>query len=131
MPYDPPAGDDVNFVFQGDYTPPSGDDVDFYFGLVAEVSIDGISRDIVRDDTGFEKTYIRWYSNLPGEYRVELGGSQVYEGKLIDSGFVAADDTVENTITWEDITTWSGYTGEGTYNIKVYVRSSDNIWNSD
>jgi hypothetical protein len=130
MPYTPPAGDDVNFVFTGEYTPPSGDGVDFYFGLVATISLDGISRDNVRDDSGFEKTFVRWYSSIPGEYRVELGGSAVYQGKLIDSGWVAANDTVENTITWQDITTWSGYTGVGNYNINVYVKSSDNIWNN-
>ena len=29
MPYNPPPGDSVNFVFSGDYIPPSGDGVDF------------------------------------------------------------------------------------------------------
>jgi hypothetical protein len=130
MPYTPPAGDDVNFVFQGEYIPPSGDGVDFYFGLVASIAIDGISRDTVYDDPGFNSTKIRWYSNIPGEYRVELGGSAVYQGKLLDTGFIAANHTVENTLYDSDITTWSGYTGEGSYQIKVYVKSSDNIWNN-
>jgi hypothetical protein len=130
MPYTPPDGDDVNFVFQGDYTPPSGDGVDFYFGLVATISMDSISRDIVRDDAGFEITKIRWYSSIPGEYRVELGGSAVFGGKLLDTGFIAANDTVETILSWSDITTWSGYTGEGNYAVKVYVKSSDNIWNN-
>jgi hypothetical protein len=131
MPYTPPDGDDVNFVFQGDYIPPDGDGVDFYFGLVASVSIDGISRDTVYGSTaGFNVTKIRWYSSIPGEYRVELGGSSVYQGKLLDTGYIAANHTVENVVSDSDITTWSGYTGEGSYQIKVYVRSSDNIWNN-
>jgi len=132
MPYTPPVGDDVNFVFQGDYIPPAGDGVDFYFGLVASISIDGISRDTVYGSTtGFNVTKIRWYSNLPGEYRVELGGSEVYQGKLLDTGYIAANHTVENVIADSDITTWSGYTGEGSYQIKVYVKSDDNIWNNE
>jgi hypothetical protein len=131
MPYTPPAGDDVNFVFQGSYVPPSGDGVDFYFGLVATILLDGISRDTVYSGTvGFNETKIRWYSNLPGEYRVELGGNAVYQGKLLDTGYIAANHTVENVLYDSDFTTWSGYTGEGSYQIKVYVKSSDNIWNN-
>lgn len=134
MPYNPPPGDSVNFVFTGEYIPPSGDGVDFYFGLVASITIDGISRDTVYDSSavsGFNVTKIRWYSDIPGEYRVELGGSEAFQGKLLDTGYIAANHTVENTIYDTDITTWSGYTGEGSYQIKVYVRSDDNIWNRD
>jgi hypothetical protein len=132
MPYNPPPGDSVNFVFQGDYIPPSGDGVDFYFGLVASISIDGISRDTVYSGiNGFNVTKIRWYSDIPGEYRVELGGSSPYEGKLLDTGYIAANHTVENLLYDSDIITWSGYTGEGSYQIKVYVRSDDNIWNNE
>ena len=130
MPYTPPAGDAVNFIFQGSYVPPSGDGVDFYFGLVATILLDGISRDSVENIDGFNLTKIRWYSNLPGEYRVELGGNAVYQGKLLDTGYIAANHTVENIISSNDFTTWSGYTGDGSYQIKVYVKSSDNIWNN-
>jgi len=130
MPYNPPPGDSVNFVFTGEYVPPAGDGIIFYFGLVASISLDGLSRDTIYNGLeGFNRTIIRWYSDIPGEYRVELGGNGPFQGKLLDRGYVAANHTVENIIYDSDITTWSGYSGVGNYQVKVYVRSDDNIWN--
>ena len=128
MPYTPPDGDDVNFVFQGDYTPPSGDGVDFYFGLVATIYLDGQSRDSISDDSGFNNSILRWYSDISGDYRVELGGAEAFAGLLLEEGFCPANYTMEYVLYDNVLTTWSGYSGAGSYSVNVYVKSSDNIW---
>ena len=128
MPYTPPAGDDVNFVFSGEYIPPSGDNVDFYFGLVATIAIDGQSRDKIDDDYGFNISILRWHSDIAGEYRVELGGAAAFQGLLLEEGHVPANYTMEYRLYHDKITTWSGYSDAGNYYVNVYVKSEDNIW---
>lgn len=130
MPYIPPSGDNVNFVFSGDYVPPAGDKINFYFGEIASVSVDSISRSSIYNGIeGFNTTIVRWSSGKPGLYRVELGGNAPFQGKLLDSGFVGAHYIIENVIHDVDITTWSGYSGSGDYQINIYIQGDNGLWN--
>jgi len=126
--YTPPNGDDVNFSFPTGYNAPDGDDVNFLFGLVASFSMLDPSRNIIYNNDGFGETILTWESDIAGDYRIEIGGDAVFEGDLIDSGYVPAEYTMRYMLTDSDITTASGYSGAGDYVVNVYVKSSDNIW---
>lgn len=128
MAYTPPAGDAVNFTFTGDYTAPEGDQVHFLFGVVACVTIEHVSRTTLTNQTGFDTSTIKWNSSASGPYRVEVGGSGQATGGLIDSGYCAADASVDTEVQDDDVTTWSGFTGAGSYRFNVYVQSVDDIW---
>lgn len=128
MAYTPPAGDAVNFTFTGSYSAPEGDAVHFLFGVVACVTINHVSRTNVTNQTGFDTSTIKWTSSAAGPYRVEIGGSGQSTGGLVDSGYCATDSAVFTDVEDDDITTWSGYTGAGSYRFNVYVQSVDDIW---
>jgi len=126
--YTPPSGDDVNFSFPGGYNAPDGDDVNFLFGLVASFSMFDPSRDTIYSSTGFGETILTWRSDISGDYRIEIGGNAAFDGDLIDSGYALAEYTMKYVLTEDDITSATGYSGEGDYVINVYVKSSDDIW---
>lgn len=126
--YTPPDGDDVDFSFAGSYTPPAGDSTHFLFGTVAVITIGNISRELVYNDTGFRTSIVRWSSDIDGEYRIEIGGTGVNTGALIASGNVIGSYEMETAVDYTDITTASGYAGEGDYQFNVYVKGSDDIW---
>lgn len=131
MAYTPPAGDNVNFTFEGGYTPPAGNNVDFLFGVVAYVTIDSISRNIIYDDQtadGFNRSIIRWKADAPGDYRIELGGDGVSTGDLIESGATYANFQVRTEITDADLEAATTFSGVGSYRFNVYVESEDGIW---
>jgi len=131
MAYTPPAGDNVDFTFQGGYTPPAGDNVNFLYGSVAENTIDSISRNYVLDDAvhdGYVTSVIRWHSSLGGPYRVEMSGSGVSTGDLVKSGNTFANFVVRTEISDSDIEGATTFSGAGTYRFNVYVKSADNIW---
>lgn len=130
--YTPPSGDAVNFTFSGSYTPPSGDDVDLLFGTTATVTVieppESPSRLSFSGDTGFDRTTVKWSSDISGEYRIELGGSGANTGDLLAAGACVAGKEMQNTITYNDVTTASGYSGAGQYRINIYVKSEDDLW---
>ena len=128
MAYSPPDGDNVNFEFPGDYTPPVGDHVNFLFGVVACVTIEQVSRETLTNQIGFDTSIIRWASSASGPYRIEIGGSDRTFGGLVDSGYCATDGSINTEIQDDDVTTWSGFTGAGSYRFNVYVKSVDDIW---
>lgn len=131
MPYTPPAGDNVDFTFQGGYVPPAGDNVDFLFGIVAVITIDSVSRNKIFDDAlnaGYNKSVIRWSSSVDGPYRVEIGGDSVSTGSLVRSGSTFADFVIRNEITDADVEAATTFSGTGSYRFNVYVKSDDNIW---
>jgi hypothetical protein len=132
MPYTPPSGDDVDFVFQGGYVPPAGDNVDFLFGIVAFITIESISRNIIYDDelhTGFYTSVVRWQSSASGSYRMEVGGDGVSSGDLVKEGNTFGDFVVRTDITDSDIEDASTtFSGAGSYRFNIYVLSADNIW---
>jgi hypothetical protein len=128
--YTPPAGDDVNFSFTGAYEVPDGDDVNFLFGLVATISMFDPSRYNMYDGDA-DTTILRWRSDIEGEYRVRIGGTDHTNGYLYDEGWVPAEYIMMHEFTVADLQAAAGvYTGPGSYNINVYVKSSDNIWSS-
>ena len=127
--YTPPAGDDVDFIFSGSYASPEGDEVDFIFGEVAIVTVTEASRSIMSDIAAFDTLRMRWYSSLDGEYRVEMGGNGHHTGDLMESGSCLSNLIVETFIDDTDVTTASGYGGEGEYKMNVYVKSADDVWN--
>ena len=126
--YTPPAGDAVNFTFEGSYVAPTGQNVNFLFGIVSELVQDA-SLETVYTADGFDSVVVRWTSNIDGNYRIEMGGTGVYTGDLMFTGYVIADVEFEHIITAAMITSASSYTGPGTYRFNVYVQSSDGIWN--
>lgn len=131
MSYTPPAGDAVYFEFEGDYTSPAGDDVNFLFGVVAVITVDSISRTKLFDDLlydGFTTTVIKWRSSADGSYRVELGGTGVSTGSLIETGNTFSNFVVNTTITDSDIEGATTFSGTGTYLFNIYVKSDDGIW---
>lgn len=125
--YTPPDGDDVNFSFTGSYSVPDGDDVNFYFGLVATISMFDPSRFTVYSGTA-DTTILRWRSDIDGDYRVRVGGTDYSDGYLYDSGWVPADYIMTHEFTVDDFI--SASLGAGEHEINVYVLSSDDIWSS-
>jgi hypothetical protein len=125
--YTPPAGDDVDFTFDGGYSAPSGDSVNFLFGEVASVVSDA-SMDVVYDEAGLSNVIIRWTSDMNGDYRIEMEGTGVNTGDLMASGYAIADMEMENVFTATEIKAASGYSGDGTYRFNIYVKSPDDIW---
>ena len=128
MSYTPPAGDAVNFDFEGGYSAPAGDGTHFLFGIVGLITINSVSRGTVSNKTGFDKSILNWQSSAAGDYRVEIGGSGHGTGGLVASGDIIADYAINTEIDDSDITTWSGYAGEASYRFNIYVKSSDDIW---
>jgi len=131
MPYTPPSGDNVDFTFQGGYVPPAGDDVDFLFGIVAAITIESISRNIIYDDqlhTGFTTSVVRWQSSASGPYRMEIGGTGVSSGYLLQEGNTFGNFIVRTDITDDDIEGSTTFSGAGSYQFNIYVKSADNIW---
>lgn len=126
--YSPPAGDAVNFTFEGDYTAPTGANVNFLFGVVSDLVQDSSIETVYTED-GFDQVIIRWTSDIDGNYRIEMGGTGVTTGDLMASGYIIANVEFENVITSSDITSATSYTGPGTYRFNMYVQSSDGIWN--
>jgi hypothetical protein len=132
MPYTPPDGDNVDFIFEGGYTVPDGDNVNFLFGVVATITVNSISRNTLYDDDwqlGFEKSYVKWQSDAAGDYRIEVGGNGVGTGSLIKSGKTFAGFEVKSEITDDELESMSTFSGTGTYRFNIYVKSEDNIWN--
>lgn len=127
--YTPPNGDSVNFIFEEGYSPPSGDNVNFLFGAVASV-VSSASIRVLYDKDGFDLVVIRWQSDIDGDYRIEIGGTGVNTGDLMDSGKCIGGIVLESVITLVTVEAASSYTGVGTYRFNIYVKSSDNIWNS-
>jgi len=128
MAYSPPAGNDVDFSFTGTYTPPDGDQVHFLFGIVACITINSVSRSTIVPVDGIDSSTINWTSSDSGEYRVEIGGSGSETGSTVDTGYCASDVAVDTIVMDDDITTWSGYSGTGSYRFNIYVKSIDDIW---
>jgi len=129
--YTPPSGDSVDFSFSGSYVPPSGDGVDFYFGIVAIITIDGVSDSNIYDDMlkpGFNTSVIKWHSSVDGAYRIEMGGTGVNTGDLIDSGETMANFVITTEIKDTNIENASSFSGDGSYRFNIYVKSSDDIW---
>lgn len=131
MAYTPPAGDNVNFTFDGAYTAPDGDDVDFLFGIVAVITVDSISRNKIFDDqlhSGYTNSIIRWHSSAAGPYRMEIGGQAVNEGTLVSSGNTFANFSVRTEVDDTDIESAATFSGTGSYRFNIYVKSEDDIW---
>jgi len=126
--YTPPAGDAVNFTFEGSYVAPTGANVNFMFGVVSDLVQDSSIETLYTAD-GFDQVIIRWTSDIDGNYRIEMGGTGVTTGDLMAFGYIIADVEFENVITAAMITSAPGYTGPGTYRFNMYVQSSDGIWN--
>ena len=129
--YTPPAGDDVDFTFSGDYTAPDGDNVDFFVNVVAVITVESVSRDKIFDDqihTGANTSRVYWHSSAGGSYRVELGGSGVNSGHLIDSGNTFADFSILTEITDADVERAATFSGAGDYRFNIYVKNSNNVW---
>jgi len=125
--YTPPAGNDVDFSFDGGYSAPSGDGVNFLFGTVAEV-VSEASMEVVYDEAGLSSVIIRWTSTETGDYKIEMGGTGVTTGDLLASGHCIADMEMENVLTATAIKAATSYTGDGSYRFNIYVKSSDEIW---
>lgn len=131
MPYTPPAGDNVDFTFQGGYVPPAGDNVDFLFGIVAVITIDSVSSNKIFDASlavGNSKSVVRWTSTTAGPYRVEIDGTGVSSGFLTASGNTFANFSIRNEITNTDLEAATSFSGSGSYRFNVYVKSEDDIW---
>lgn len=129
--YTPPNGNAVNFTFLSGYTPPFGDNVDFYFGIIAIVTVDSVSRNIIYDDAvqpGFDSSTIRWHSDLDGYYRIELGGVGVNTGSLIKYGNTLSGFVIRTDISDETIEAANTFSGTGSYRFNIYVKNSDDIW---
>lgn len=125
--YTAPAGDDVNFSFDSGYSAPDGDDVNFLFGLVANISMFDPSRTTVYDDSGTADTSIlKWRSDIEGDYRIILGGTDHTDGYLLDEGWAPAEYILEHTVTVADFIAAGLSPGE--HSVNVYVLSEDNIW---
>jgi len=133
MAYTPPSPDSVNFNFTGIYTPPAGDDVDILFGTIPQVTVLNVSRTTIYDASvqpGFNTTTIKWTSDVLGPYQIEVGGEEATEGYVVASGTAIPGITMENLIDDADIEAVTSFSGTGTYEFNIYVKSSDNIWNS-
>jgi len=129
MVYTLPAGDAVNFGFEGGYSAPSGDGVNFLFGIVGVITINSVSRSVIGNTDGFDKSIINWQSSAAGEYRIEMGGSGHHTSNdVMETGNAPASSEIETEITDTDITTASGYTAPGSYEFNIYVKSTDDIW---
>jgi len=126
--YTPPAGDAVNFTFEGSYVAPTGRNVNFMFGIVSNLA-QNTSIETIYTSDGFDQIVIRWTSDIDGYYRIEMGGTGVTTGDLMAEGYVIADVEFENLIPASTITAALSYTGAGTYRFNMYVQSSDGIWN--
>ncbi len=129
MSYTPPAGDAVNFSFEGGYSAPAGDAVHFMFGIVAVITVNSVSRSTISDDAGFDRATVNWQSNITGPYSFEIGGSGRNTGGIVETGYVAAASAIDTEVVYTDITTWSGYGSPGSYRFNIYVMSTDNLWN--
>ena len=126
--YTPPSGDAVNFTFAGGYSAPDGDDVNFLFGDVASV-VSNFSLDAIYNEDGFNKVFIRWTSDIDGDYRIEMEGTGANTGDLLASDYCVANVEMENEVTYTQIAAASNYSGNGTYRFNIYVKSVDDIWN--
>lgn len=124
--YTPPAGDDVNFSFTGGYEVPDGDDVNFLFGLVATISMFDPSRYTLYDNESADTTILRWRSDIEGDYRVRIGGTDHTNGYLYDEGWVPAEYIMKHTFTTADFI--AAGLGAGDHSVNVYVLSEDGIW---
>ena len=123
--YNPPAGDDVNFSFPGGYDVPDGDDVNFLFGLVATISMFDPSRYTLYDGDS-DTTILRWRSDIEGDYRVRIGGTDHTDGFLYDEGWVPSEYIMKHEFTTADFI--AAGLGAGDHSVNVYVKSSDDIW---
>jgi hypothetical protein len=131
MAYTPPSGDNVNFTFEGDYTAPDGGRADFFFGIIALVTIDSVSKSKIFDDAlnvGNTTSIVRWHSTAAGPYRIEVGGSGANTGDLLESGSTFTNFSVRSEITDTDLEAVTAFSGTGSYRFNVYVKSEDNIW---
>ncbi len=128
MAYTPPDGDSVNFSFTGGYSAPTGDAVHFLFGIVAGITVNSISRTTVSDANGFNTTIVNWQSSVAGTYSFEIGGTGRSTGGVVETGNIIAGYPIDTEISFTDVTTWSGYTGETSYRLNIYVLSADDIW---
>jgi len=129
--YTPPAGDEVDFSFSGDYDAPSGGNVNFLFGIVAVITVNSVSRDTIYDDAvapDWDTSIIKWSSSVDGDYRIEMGGTNANTGDLIEAGRTYADFEYSSYLEDEDITTASGFSGNTGYRFNIYVKSEDDIW---
>jgi len=124
--YTPPAGDDVNFSFTGGYEVPDGDDVNFLFGLVATISMFDPSRYTLYDNESADTTILRWRSDIEGDYRVRIGGTDHTNGYLYDEGWVPAEYIMKHMFTTADFI--AAGLGAGDHSVNVYVLSEDGIW---
>jgi len=123
--YNPPAGDAVNFSFTGGYNAPDWDDVDFLFGPVATITMFDPSRYTLYDgDT--DTTTLRWQSDIEGDYRVRVSGTDHTDGYLYDEGWVPAEFTMTHYFTTADFI--AAGLGVGVHSINVYVKNSDDVW---
>ena len=95
MSYTPPSGDNVNFDISGSYTPPNGDAVHFFKvdseepSISPEVTIHSVSRNKIFSNSlrvGFDRTIVKWSSNVTGDYRIEIGGTGVNTGSIFRNG---------------------------------------------
>jgi hypothetical protein len=130
--YTPPAGNDVDFTFDGGYTAPDGDNVNFLFGTVADVVVSNVSRTNVYGSSvmpGFDSTVVTWASSIEGPYVIELGGSGQGTGDVLVSGTCTYNIDMETTITDSMLEGAASYDGSGNYQINIYVQSEDNLWN--
>ena len=132
MAYNPPSPDNVNFSFIGSYTPPSGDNVNIIFGIVPQVTVVEVSKSNIYDATvqpGFNATFIKWTSSVLGSYQIEIGGEEPSGGYIVASGTAIPGIVMENIITDTYIESATTFSGTGTYEFNIYVRSTENIWN--
>ena len=130
--YTPPAGDDVDFTFEGNYTAPDGDDVNLLFGATANVVVVSVSRTDVYSTSiapGLDSTTVVWTTDLAGPYVMEMGGTAYGTGDTLVSGTATYNVDMEATITDDMIEAASSYAGSDTYRINIYVQSEDGIWN--
>lgn len=136
--YIPPLGDNVDFTFDGGYTAPNGDDVDFSFTgdsevvTIAIITIHSISRDIIYDDAlfpGFDDTKVVWSSSITGPYQIEVGGTAANTGDTIVSGTVVDNIHMITTITDDMLESCTTFSGDGQYQISIYVQNENLEWN--
>ena len=84
------------------------------------ITIASTNPSILGDNSATEST-ITWSSDMAGTFQIEVGGNgTIGSGSIISTGSVEADKNAEAVVSTDDLTL-----GEGTYDVFIYVTSSD------
>jgi hypothetical protein len=137
MSYTPPSGDNVNFNLTGLYTPPNGDNVNFFGGseepgeptIIPEITIHSISKNKLFSNAlriGFDRSIVKWSSNVTGMYRIEIGGTGVDTGTLFRNGRTIGNFHYRTVINNSDLEGSSAFVGDGVYRFNIYAKYGDN-----